>query len=73
MGTGLLTAPEVAERLKVRTDRVYELAKQGAIAGVVRVGRQVRFEPDALDRWIAAGGQALAGGWRREPEERASA
>lgn len=63
----LLTAREVSRRLGVPTSTVYGLAREGRIGGVVRVGRSVRFEPEALERWIDGGGQALPGGWRMEP------
>ena len=68
----LLTAAEVAEILAVTPARVYELVRRGMLPHV-RVGRQVRIDPAALDAWIAAGGQALPGGWRRGagPEEAA--
>jgi excisionase family DNA binding protein len=64
----LLTVPEVARVLRVSPPRVYELARDGLIP-VVRLGRQVRVEQDALRRWIASGGQALPGGWRRQSED----
>lgn len=62
--TRLLSASEVAEILGVRKMRVYALLKSGIIP-VVRLGRQVRVNKDALDDWIGAGGQALPGGWKR--------
>ena len=54
----LLTIPEVARVLHVRTERAYQLAREGVLP-VVRVGRQVRVAERALDRWIAAGGRTL--------------
>ena len=48
------------------TRRVYSLAAEGVLP-CVRVGRRVHFDLEAVERWIAAGGQALPGGWRREP------
>jgi len=54
----LLTIPEVAQRLRVREARAYELARNKVIP-VVYVGRQVRVDEAALQRWIAQGGQAL--------------
>jgi hypothetical protein len=63
-----------AEDVEIRTEgliparRAYELARDGVLpAGVViRIGRQVRFNLAALDRWLADGGAALPGGWRRQ-------
>ncbi len=63
----LLTAGQAAERLDVTLARLYELARTGTLPAV-RIGRQIRFSPDALSEWIESGGQSLAGGWRREPE-----
>lgn len=63
----LLTVPEVSERLKISEARVRELGRLGLLP-VVRLGRQVRVDPERLDAWIAEGGQALPGGWRREAE-----
>jgi len=64
----LLTVEEVAREWKVRPGRIYELAREGRLPGVVRLGRQVRLDATRLRDWIAAGGQALPGGWRRRPE-----
>jgi excisionase family DNA binding protein len=55
---GLLGAREVAARLNVSRDRVYELARQRLIP-CVRLGRQVRFDAAALEHWIDTGGQQL--------------
>ncbi len=62
----LITAAEVAERLALTESGVYEMARQNRIGGIVRVGRRVRFDPEKLETWIEAGGQALPGGWRQE-------
>ena len=63
----LLRLAEVASLLNVRLPRAYEMARQGVLP-VVRLGRQLRVDPDRLEEWLAQGGQALSGGWRREPE-----
>ena len=63
----LLTITEVAEILRVPRARAYELVRSAAIPGV-RVGRQVRVARLALTEFIATGGKALAGGWRREAQ-----
>ena len=54
----LLTMPEVADLLRVRRARAYELARRGVIP-VVHVGRQVRVAEDDLHTWIRQGGQSL--------------
>jgi excisionase family DNA binding protein len=48
----LLNIPQVAERLAIPTGRAYELARQGKIP-IVKVGKYVRVEPEALIAWIA--------------------
>ncbi len=65
---GLLTVHEVAELLRVTPARAYAMAREGIfpLGVVVRLGRQVRFNEAALREWVAAGGQALPGGWRRD-------
>ena len=64
----LITVSEAAELLRLRPARVYQLAREG-ILPAVHVGRQVRLEEQALRDWIARGGQALSGGWRRSPTQ----
>ena len=54
----LLTIPEVARVLHVRTERAYQLARDGVLP-VVRLGRQVRVNGRALDDWVAQGGRHL--------------
>ncbi len=60
-----------AEMLCVSVARVYELARSGVLPSgvVVRLGRQLRIDEDALREWIRAGGQALPGGWKHNPDE----
>jgi len=54
--SNILTADEVAARLRISTQRAYELARLGLLP-CIRIGRQVRFLESALDEWIANGGQ----------------
>ena len=54
-----------ATRLGVSYARAAELARQELIP-VVRLGRQVRVNPVALEEFISSGGKSLPGGWRRE-------
>jgi excisionase family DNA binding protein len=55
----LAKADKVAQILNVDKHRVYELAREILPAGVVvRLGRQVRFDEEALNDWIARGGTA---------------
>jgi hypothetical protein len=63
----LVRAEEIRRLFKLSSNaRVYELARRGVLPGVVRVGRQVRFDLKRILAFIDSGGQGLAGGWRRE-------
>ncbi|MEX0979997.1 MAG: helix-turn-helix domain-containing protein [Gemmatimonadota bacterium] len=53
-----MDAPGAAERLGVRLHRVYALVRENRIPSV-RIGRQVRIDPAALEEWIASGGSGL--------------
>jgi excisionase family DNA binding protein len=52
----LLTVDEVAEILRVSRTYVYE---QKHRIGFVRLGRQIRFMRDALDRFIVSHSQSV--------------
>jgi len=54
-----------AGRLGVSYARAAELVRQDLLP-VVRLGRQIRVNPAALEAFISAGGKSLPGGWRRE-------
>ena len=60
-----------AQILGVSEGRLYEMVRTGLlpVGVVVRLGRQIRLDEDALVEWIKAGGQALPGGWKRVPDE----
>ena len=64
----LMKAQRASGILGVSNQRFYELVRTAVIPPgvVVRLGRQIRINEDALSEWIDHGGQALAGGWRRE-------
>lgn len=57
----LLKVPQVAELLDVTVARGYQLAREGVLPGVVRIGRQVRIDADTLAAWIANGGTSNDG------------
>jgi excisionase family DNA binding protein len=54
----LLLAAEAAAMLRVTENRVYELAKRGMLP-CVRLGRQIRFDEEAVLAWLRAGGTPL--------------
>ena len=49
--SGLLTVPEVAQRLAVPRSYVYELARRGELP-CVRFGKYVRICPSVLRKWL---------------------
>ncbi len=53
-----LTVAQVSKIFQVPALRVYELIRQGRLP-VVRLGRQVRVQDEALRRWMDGGGQGL--------------
>lgn len=65
MGKKLLKLQEVARILGLGEQQVYRYAREG-ILPVIHIGRQLRVDPEALDTWIANGGQAYPGGWKKE-------
>jgi excisionase family DNA binding protein len=50
-GARLLTADEVAEMLSVPTSWVRESTRSGAMPHV-RLGRYVRYDPQAVEAWL---------------------
>lgn len=52
----LITVRTTAGRLGVPEKRVYELARENRLPGVVRLGRQIRFDPAKLEEFISSGG-----------------
>jgi excisionase family DNA binding protein len=55
-----------AHRLNITEARAYQLIREGLLRGAVKLGRQIRIDPDELEEFIKSGGQGLAGGWRKE-------
>lgn len=64
----LLTLQQTATILAVKYPRVAEMVRTGTLPAecIVRLGRQIRVNPEALDQFLRNGGRALEGGWRRE-------
>lgn len=56
------------KRTGLPAPRFYDYVRRGVIPpGVaIRFGRCVYVDPEKLEEFIAAGGQALPGGWRKE-------
>lgn len=53
----LKNADYVAKRLGISVFTVYPLARSGAIPSI-RVGKSWKFQPSAIDAYIARGGNA---------------
>jgi excisionase family DNA binding protein len=68
----LLTLEQAAQILHVTYNRAAELAREGIIP-VVRLGRQIRVDPEELRAFISQGGKAWPGGWRRSQGESVTA
>jgi len=66
----LITADRAGDILGCSAQRVYELARVKIIPPGVAIplGRQLRIDEDGLTQWLASGGQALEGGWRRQTD-----
>jgi excisionase family DNA binding protein len=62
-----LIADEVAGVLRITRARVYDLVRQKTLP-CVWVGRQLRFRPEDIERFVVNGGKRLDGGWKRTPE-----
>lgn len=63
----LMTATEVSELLRIDLQRVYELTRRKLLP-CVRLGeRQLRFSPQAIERFIADGGNQENEGASDEP------
>jgi len=61
----LMRISEIAKLLDCRNERVARLIREGVLPAV-RLGRQIRIDPNSLERFIETGGRALPGDWRRE-------
>ena len=46
----------VASLLGVTEKRAYDLHQRGILPGGIKIGRQLRFNPQVVEAWIAAGG-----------------
>jgi len=56
----LITADEVARQLSCSPRHVRRLSDRGAMPTPVRLGGLVRWERNAIERWIAAGCPAVS-------------
>jgi excisionase family DNA binding protein len=52
-GPRFLTVPETARLLRINRGRAYELANEGTLPGVIRLGRTIRVDRDRLIAGLA--------------------
>jgi predicted DNA-binding transcriptional regulator AlpA len=58
----------VSQRLGISTTVVSKMARRGDFEGVeVKLGKNRRFDPAALEEWIRKGGKPLPFGWANKP------
>ena len=55
----------VAAYLDVSPAQVYQACRDGLLPHV-RLGRRIRFSPESIMEWVANGGAAHPGGWKKE-------
>ena len=51
----LITAAELAASLGLSVARIYELVREQGLPAV-RLGRSLRFDPEAVSEWLRSGG-----------------
>ena len=56
----LITAAELAASTGIPKSRVFELAREGELP-CIRLGRAMRFDPEAVRAWLDAGGTSGSG------------
>ena len=59
LNTPWLNAEQLADLFAVTPHLIYDLVREGRIPHI-RIGRQIRFAPDAIEVWAAAGGQPIS-------------
>jgi excisionase family DNA binding protein len=51
--TEFMTVPEVARLLRINRGKAYEMANDGTLAGVIRLGRTIRVDRERLIAGLA--------------------
>jgi excisionase family DNA binding protein len=64
----LLECDAIAEQFGLSRQAIYNYANNG-ILPCVRIGRHVRFRLEDIEAFIATGGKALEGGWRKSDDQ----
>ena len=60
MSDALLVPDEVCARLRITRRHLYRLVARGVLPHL-KVSNRLRFEPEALDQWIADAGETATG------------
>jgi len=58
----ILIAKKVAQKLRIDTQRVYEMCRTKSIPFILLGQRQYRFSKQAIEIWLATGGNQNGGG-----------
>jgi len=64
-----ITIKQVCELLNLGERTVYDLCRQGKLAGAAKVGGQWRVDKDKLLAWLAKGGEAAMPPAATKPNE----
>ena len=65
----LLTAGDLAKRLRISLRQVYRLDKSGSLPAPLKIGQCVRWDPVEIDRWVRCGAPARSGWEKRRDAE----
>ncbi len=57
----ILVANEVAQKLRVDTQRIYEMCRTKSIPFILLGQRQYRFSKSAIEKWLENGGNKGGG------------
>ena len=69
MNRKLLKISEASNIINCSRSRTAALVRMG-ILPAVRLGRQIRIDPNKSQAFIEQGGQPLPGGWKRRTDEK---
>ena len=63
--TTLLRSSDAAKKLDITEYQLYAKTREGIIPAV-KIGRMIRWNEEALNDFIQAGGKSYPGGWKKE-------
>ncbi len=65
----LLTAGDLAKRLRISRRQVYRLDKSGSLPASLKIGQCVRWDPEEIARWLKCGAPARSAWEKRRPKQ----